>query len=632
VCCVPCAALIAPHFAWYGVRGAFRGRGNEVANLLWVAIALPLAGCLALAFAGGRLAPRAVAIVGCGTVFAAFALVVLAWGDLLTLPESARVRTSAGWRWLDAGTVSVAARLVFDPLAAALALIVTGIGGLIHVYAAGYMRGDPGYARFFALLNGFIAAMLLLTFAGSVPLLAVGWIGVGIASALLIAFWHDRPGTVAAGRKAFIVNMVGDVGLLAAMAVFADRLGTLDMGTINATAPQLSREAAVVAAVGLLLAAGAKSAQLPLSGWLPDAMAGPTPVSALIHAATMVAAGIYLLIRLFPVLDRSGLLGLIAVIGALTALYGGACALAQPNLKRVLAYSTVSQLGLMVFAIGMGATAVAAFHLATHAAFKAVLFLAAGSVIHALDGEEEMSRMGGLLRRLPGTAVAFGIGALALGGFPGLSGFFSKDAIAEIARERGPLPYLAALAISALTAAYATRAFVRTFLGPTHPAHPHVHAPGPEMTVPQGVLAALAVVAGYLPIQAFLLPRLGGEEAHLTLAGAAISTLVALAAAAATWFLLQRRRDVAAESPATRFLRGGLGLDNLVDALFVAPALALAEFAQGGDRGGTAQGGGGDTPGPPNAFAAFRHANLHRHVLGVAAGAFAVAVLLLLRG
>lgn len=598
-------------------------------NLLWVAIALPLAGCLTLTFAGGRMAPRTVAAIGCGTVLVAFALVLLAWGDLLTLDAARRVRVSAGWTWLDAGAVTTTARLVFDPLAATLALIVTGVGGLIHVYAAGYMRDDPGYTRFFAELNGFIAAMLLLTLAGSVPLLAVGWIGVGIASALLISFWYDRPGTVAAGRKAFIVNMVGDVGLLAAMAVFAGVLGTLDMGTITATAPQLPRGAAVVAAVGLLLAAGAKSAQLPLSGWLPDAMAGPTPVSALIHAATMVAAGIYLLIRLFPVLDRSGLLGLVAVIGALTALYGGVCALAQPNLKRVLAYSTVSQLGLMVFAIGLGATSVAAFHLATHAAFKATLFLAAGSVIHALDGEEEMRGMGGLLRRLPGTALAFGIGALALGGFPGLSGFFSKDAIAEVAQEHGVLPYLTALAISALTAAYATRAFVRTFLGAPSAAHPHIHPPGPEMTVPQGILAALAVVAGYLPVQGFLLPRLGGEEVHLTLSGAAVSTLVALLAAAVTWFFVRGGRATTAETPLVRLLRGGLGLDNLIDALFVAPALALAEYAQGA---GYPLGGGGGTPGPANAFATFRHANLHRHVLGVAAGAFAVAVWLLLRG
>ncbi|MDQ2786500.1 MAG: NADH-quinone oxidoreductase subunit L [Chloroflexota bacterium] len=607
-------------------------------NLLWIAVAAPLVSCIVLVVVGARWSERAIGALACISVFISFFLVLLAFSDLVGLAAGSRVRVSSGWTWLALGDFNLQARLLFDPLAALLALIVTGVGGLIHLYAVGYMAGDPGYTRFFAELNGFIAAMLLLTLADSVPLLAVGWIGVGIASALLVAFWYDRAGTVAAGRKAFLYNIVGDIGLIVAMAVFIHKLGTLDMAAINAQVANLPQSWAIVAVIGLLLAAGAKSAQLPLSAWLPDAMAGPTPVSALIHAATMVAAGIYLLIRLFPVIDRSNLNGLVATIGALTGLYGGCCALVQPNLKRVLAYSTVSQLGLMVFAIGMNATAVAAFHLATHAAFKAVLFLAAGSVIHALDGEELLDGMGGLARRLPQTTIAFAIGALALAGTPGLSGFFSKDAIVDVSRRHGVLPYLAALAISALTAAYVTRAFVRTFLGPANAAH--LHPPGPVMTVPQWILAILAVIAGYLPVQRFLVPRLGGEIVTIKAQSAAISTLVALIAAAITWALVinpeRRHRLLASGAGVQRWLLGGMGLDAIVRVIVVRPIVTLADYAQGSPsplapfpprEGGI----GGSTESIPF-LVPLRHANLHRYVGGLATGAFILAIYLLVRG
>jgi len=609
-----------------------------VVNLLWTAVAAPLISCIVLVIVGARLRERAIGLMACVSVFISFILVLLVFSDLVGLAAENRVRVSSGWTWLELGDFHLQARLLFDPLAALLALIVTGVGGLIHVYAVGYMAGDPGYTRFFAELNGFIAAMLLLTLADSVPLLAVGWIGVGIASALLVAFWYDRAGTVAAGRKAFLYNIVGDIGLIVAMAVFIHKLGTLDMATINTHVANLPQSWAIVAVIGLLLAAGAKSAQLPLSGWLPDAMAGPTPVSALIHAATMVAAGIYLLIRLFPVIDRSDLNGLVAAIGAVTALYGGLCALVQPNLKRVLAYSTISQLGLMVFAIGMDATAVAAFHLATHAAFKAGLFLAAGSVIHALDGEELLDGMGGLARRLPQTTIAFAIGALALAGTPGLSGFFSKDAIVDVARTHGILPYLAALAISALTAAYATRAFVRTFLGPANPAH--LHPPSPVMTAPQWMLTILAVIAGYLPVQRFLVPRLGGEIVTIKAQSAVISTLVAAIAAAITWALVanpeRRRRLLAASAGVQRWLLGGMGLDAIVNVIVVHPIVTLADYAQGSPNPltpfPTGEGGArGSTESIPFLMP-LRHANLHRYVGGLAAGTFILAIYLLVRG
>jgi len=609
-----------------------------VVNLLWIAVAAPLISCVLLVMVGARLGERAIGAMACISVFISFVLVLLAFSDLIGLAAGSRVRVSSGWTWLELGDFNLQARLLFDPLAALLALIVTGVGGLIHLYAVGYMEGDPGYARFFAELNGFIAAMLLLALADSVPLLAVGWIGVGIASALLVAFWYDRAGTVAAGRKAFLYNIVGDIGLIVAMAVFIHKLGTLDMAAINTQVANLPQSWAIVAVIGLLLAAGAKSAQLPLSGWLPDAMAGPTPVSALIHAATMVAAGIYLLIRLFPVIDRSNLNGLVATIGALTGLYGGLCALVQPNLKRVLAYSTISQLGLMVFAIGMDATAVAAFHLATHAAFKAVLFLAAGSVIHALDGEELLDGMGGLARRLPQTTIAFAIGALALTGTPGLSGFFSKDAIVDVARTHGILPYLAALAISALTAAYATRAFVRTFLGPANASH--LHPPGPVMAAPQWILTILAVIAGWLPVQRFLVPRLGGEIVTIKAQSAVVSTLVALIAAAITWVLVanpeRRRRLLAGGASVQRWLLGGMGLDGIVNVIVVRPIVTLADYAQGSPNPSTPfsprEGGTGVSGESIPFLVPLRHANLHRYVGGLATGAFILAIYLLVRG
>jgi NADH-quinone oxidoreductase subunit L len=348
----------------------------------------------------------------------------------------------------------------------------------------------------------------------------------------------------------------------------------------------------------------------------------------------MVAAGIYLLIRMFPVLDRANVTGFVAVIGALTALYGGCCAIVQPNLKRVLAYSTVSQLGLMVFAIGMDATAVAAFHLATHAAFKAVLFLAAGSVIHALDGEEMLDAMGGLWVRLPQTGIAFLIGALALGGFPGFSGFFSKDAIVDVAREHGILPYLAALAISALTAAYATRAFVRTFLGPRNPAH--IHPPGPVMLIPQWILAILAVIMGYVPIERFLIPSLGGEVVTIDIQTAIISTAVSLLSAAVTWLLVsdpdRRRALLAGGAGLQRFLLYGMGLDALVDALVVRPVTWIAGIAQpdaiASSPGSSVQQ--GEAEG--RLAGALRHPSVHRYVAGLGIGAFALAVYLLVRG
>lgn len=604
-------------------------------NLLWVAVLLPLLGCIVLALFGAQMGVRAIAVVGCLSVVASFVCVVLALTDLVSLPSGERVRVSDGWIWLQLGDFTLRARLLFDPLSALFALIVTGVGGLIHIYAAGYIDGDPGFARFFSELNGFIAAMLLLVLADSIPLLAVGWIGVGIASALLIAFWYDRPGTIAAGRKAFLFNMVGDIGLIVAMAIFIHYLRTLDMQTINATVAKLPHGWAIVAVIGLLVAAGAKSAQLPLSGWLPDAMAGPTPVSALIHAATMVAAGIYLLIRLFPVIGRSDLGWLVALIGALTALYGGACAIVQPNLKRVLAYSTVSQLGLMVFAIGMNATAVAAFHLATHAAFKAVLFLAAGAVIHALGGEELLDNMGGLARRLPQTAIMFAVAALALAGTPGLSGFFSKDAIVDVAREHGIVQFLAALAISALTAAYITRAFARTFLGP--PTDAHLHPPGPVMTLPLWVLTILVVVAGYIPIQTFLIPRLGGEKVSINLQSATVSTLVSLVAAIITWFLVaspaRRRALLAGGAGLQRWLLGGMGLDAVVDTIVVRPISYLATYAQGvfappTDLSVREAG----ESGTGSVLAPLRHANLHRYVAGVALGALILGLYLMVRG
>jgi NADH-quinone oxidoreductase subunit L len=410
--------------------------------------------------------------------------------------------------WIAVGSFEVPFGLLLDPLSCVMILVVTGIGSLIHVYSVGYMDHDEDRVRYFSYLNLFTFFMLLLVLGGSLPLVFVGWEGVGLCSYLLIGFWYRKDSASAAGLKAFLVNRIGDVGLILGMIFAFHAFGSLDLVDIADNGGALASERlwqfgpVTIAALLFFLGAVGKSAQIPLHVWLPDAMEGPTPVSALIHAATMVTAGVYLVARLAPLYSRSATaLLVVAVVGAATALMAGTIAIVQTDIKRVLAYSTVSQLGFMFLAAGAGAFGVAVFHLYTHAFFKALLFLGAGSVIHAMSGEQDMGRMGGLWRKIPWTFGTFLAGVLAISGIPLFAGFYSKDEILAGALGAGhPVLFGVALFTAMLTAAYMARLVFLTFFGRfrgSQETAQHVHESPASMIVPLVLLAVGSLVAGY---------------------------------------------------------------------------------------------------------------------------------------
>src|SRR5919202_2614250 len=424
----------------------------------WLLIALPLAGAAVLLL-GGRRTDRWGHLLGTGTVVAAFVL-----GLLCTLQLDGRRVDVDLFTFVPTGSLDVRAELLFDPLSAVFVLLITGVGALIHVYSIGYMAHDPRRRLFFAYLNLFVAAMLLLVLGDNFVALYVGWEGVGLASYLLIAFWYTRPSAATAAKKAFIMNRVGDVGLALAIFIMFAQLGTTSYAGVFGAVGTLA--GGTVTAIGLLLLLGAcgKSGQFPLQAWLPDAMEGPTPVSALIHAATMVTAGVYLIARSAPIYDQTPTArAAVLAVGAITLTIGAIAGCAQDDIKKVLAYSTVSQIGYMFLAVGLGPVGYVAglAHLLTHGFFKAGLFLGAGSVMHAMNDDVDMRRFGGLARFLPVTFATFGLGYLALIGFPFLSGYFSKDAIIEAALGqegwRGWAFGGAALLAVARTAFYLTR-------------------------------------------------------------------------------------------------------------------------------------------------------------------------------
>ncbi len=474
----------------------------------WLILLFPLLGFLYSALVGRVLSRRSCGFVGSAAVGLSFLVGLAAFFEMLGLPGESRAVELPLWTWIVAGKLSVPFGLLLDPLSIMMVLIITGVGFLIHVYATGYMKGDPDYARFFALMNVFVLAMLMLVLAGNFLLLIVGWGGVGFSSYALIAFWFQKPENASAGTKAFVTNSIGDIGLLFAVFLIFITFGRVDYsGVFSEASQKLAYNGPLVTAIVLLLLVGAaaKSAQIPLHVWLPDAMAGPTPVSALIHAATMVTAGVYLIARAHPLYQLAPTaMMIVAFIGAVTALFSATIGLVQPNIKRVLAYSTMSQLGYMFMAVGVGAYAAGMFHLMTHAFFKALLFMAAGGVIHALAGEESLNRMGGLWKSLPGMYAGFLVGSLALAGFPLLSGFFSKDEIvyAAFASERGNVVLgVLALITVALTGFYIFRAFFMAFHGTSHVSHEvahHMHKPGASMTLPVVILTVLAALGGYL--------------------------------------------------------------------------------------------------------------------------------------
>ncbi|MGZ6995399.1 MAG: NADH-quinone oxidoreductase subunit L, partial [Acidimicrobiia bacterium] len=403
---------------------------RDLLDTVWIVPALPLLGAVILLVLGKRIGEPKAGWIATGLLALAFVWSVVMLGAMLDLPDNARTNTVNLFTWFPAGALRVNIGFLTDPLSVTWILLVTGVGSLIHLYAIGYMHGDARFTRFFAYLNLFAASMLILVLGSSFLVTFLGWEGVGLCSYLLISHWFERNRAAVAGKKAFITNRVGDFGFMLAMFFIIGSVGSLDYAAMNLKAGSLPHT--TVTAIALLLFVGCigKSAQIPLHVWLPDAMEGPTPVSALIHAATMVTAGVYLLCRAHPFFEASGdAMTVVAWVGAGTALLAGTVALVQPDIKRVLAYSTVSQLGYMFLACGVGAFTAGIFHLATHAFFKALLFLGSGSVIHAMSGEQDMRSMGGLRQKLPWTHATMLVGCIAIAGIPPLAGFFSKDEI-----------------------------------------------------------------------------------------------------------------------------------------------------------------------------------------------------------
>ena len=438
----------------------------------WLCLLAPIAGALSITLAGTRISRSTAAWISTGSVFVGFAGALVAFIKVVGESPDDRSHLSTAYTWLGAGKFNVAMQILVDPVSLTMMLIITGVGGLIVWYSMGYMKGEDEERRYFAYMAFFVFSMLMLVMGGNLLLLLVGWGLVGLASYLLIGFYHDRPEAVAAAKKAFIMNAIGDAAMALGFFLLIAKTGSLDFSTTFAAASngELSSSTANLVALGLLGGAIAKSAQLPLHTWLPDAMEGPTPVSALIHAATMVTAGVYLIVRTHSIFEAApDVQHLAAIIGALTLLVAGLVALVQWDIKRVIAYSTMSQIGYMFLAAGVGAYDLGMFHLMTHAFFKALLFLAAGIVIHHLAGEQDIRKMGGLRKLMPATAFMFLIGTLALMGVPPLSGFWSKDAILASALATGGVLgwflYVAGLAGALLTGMYALRLYLLVFHG-----------------------------------------------------------------------------------------------------------------------------------------------------------------------
>jgi len=575
-------------------------------QVLWLIPVFPLLGFLIAVAANNS--HGLVKITSPLAVLASFAVALASVLSLTGADEGARLYQHV-YTWIVAGPFRADIAFRIDALSAVMVLIVTGVGFLIHVYSVGYMGHDHDCARFFAYLNLFMFSMLLLVLGDNLLVLFVGWEGVGLCSYLLIGFWYEKDENAAAGKKAFIVNRVGDMGFVLGLFLLTWSLApaaggalSLDFAHVEAHAHTLAPATATVIALLLLVGAAGKSAQLPLYVWLPDAMAGPTPVSALIHAATMVTAGIYMIARLHVVFEMSPTaLQVVATLGALTALFAATIALVQTDIKKVLAYSTVSQLGFMVLALGVGAFATAIFHVMTHAFFKALLFLGAGSVIHGMSGEQDVQKMGGLRTKMPVTFWTFLVGTLAIAGAPGLAGFFSKDEILWHTWSSGhTVLWLIATITATLTAFYMFRLLFLTFFGDLRADHDvahHVHESPAVMTIPLVILAALSIVGGWVGLPEhwlwgnklgeFLAPVTGhphaAEHAGMLGEGAlmAIATTLAIAGATLAYVfyirlpglpmvLSWRLRGI------YELLRDKYRVDELYDAIIVTPYVWLS--------------------------------------------------------
>ena len=564
---------------------------------LWLIPLLPFAGFLFNGIFGRRLPKAAVTTVALLAPLASLIVVLnaaVAAGSGALLPVTETFPRS----WIDAGTLHIDFSFVLDQLSLVMLLVVTGVGFIIHVYSVGYMGHEEGYWRFFSYMNLFMFFMTVLVLAGNALLMFVGWEGVGLASYLLIGFYFQRQSAADAGKKAFIVNRIGDFGFLIGLFLLLANFGTLtfsDIASKIAADPAITGGVLTAIALCLLVGATGKSAQLPLYVWLPDAMEGPTPVSALIHAVIMVTAGVYMIVRTHFIFDRSPFaLGVVAIVGAATALFAATIGLVQNDIKRVLAYSTISQLGYMFLGCGVAAYSAAIFHLMTHAFFKALLFLAAGSVIHALGGEQDLRKMGGLRKQIPITFWTMTAAVIAIAGFPPFAGFFSKDAILLAAFVHGPggkALWFVGLVTALLTSFYMFRLWYLAFMGESrsHDVHPH-ESPW-SMLGPLVILALLSVGGGWIGIgrfAAYLAPSVGASSTEEVSFGLEVGLMVlAVAVAFIGWFIADRFYRKRPERPAelAASMPAGYGLltnkyyvDEIYNAAFVRPVMMFSKY------------------------------------------------------
>ena len=562
----------------------------------WFILLFPLAGFIFLSWYGNRISKILVGAIGCGVVGASFLTSLVALSNLLFLPAEERVgKVQVLYQWISSADFKLDLAILVDPLSVFMFLIVTGVGFVIHIYSIGYMHDDPEYARFFSYLNLFIFSMLVLVAAADFFFLIVGWALVGLASYLLIGFYKEKTSAVLAARKAFVMNVIGDVGMVIAAFVIFESFGTLNFIEVFAAAPgtfRVNDDQILLITLLLLVGAFAKSAQLPLHTWLPDAMEGPTPVSALIHAATMVTAGVYLVARCHVLYELAPFtMYLIATVGVLTAVFAGTMGMFQYDIKRVIAYSTMSQLGYMFLAMGIGVYSLGMFHLMTHAFFKALLFLAAGSVIHAMDGEQDIRKMGGLRRVMPLTHGTFLIGALALAGFPLTSGYFSKEAIilSSYHEDMGNFIFwVIALITAGMTAFYIFRIYFSTFIGETRSPDTHPHESPKTMVLPLIILAIFALGGGLLSplVDGFLAPVFGREVHHfhdgLLETIALIAGIGGIATAVLVYQISKDRIELMKEAfaPLYDLVFHKYYIDEIYDFLIVNPTKAIGAFME----------------------------------------------------
>jgi|YNPNPStandDraft_1061719.scaffolds.fasta_scaffold00247_3 NADH-quinone oxidoreductase subunit L len=583
-------------------------------EFIWIVPLCPLVGFLIHGLLGPYVRREFTGVLASGVIGLGFVISAVAFQELLMLPPAQRSVQVTVYTWVLSGALNVPVGFLVDPLSCVMLMVVSGVGCIIHVYSIGYMHGERGFVRYFAYLNLFVFAMLTLVSANNFLLMFVGWEGVGLCSYLLIGYYYERKSAADAGKKAFVVNRIGDFGFILGMLLIFSVFGTLDFMEVFRRAPrELEAGGLIITAITLLLFVGAtgKSAQLPLYTWLPDAMEGPTPVSALIHAATMVTAGVYMVARcnvLYAMAPVS--MTVVAVVGALTAIFAASIGLTQFDIKRVLAYSTISQLGYMFLACGVGAWAAGIFHLMTHAFFKALLFMGAGSVMHALAGELDMRKMGSLRNHMPRTYWTYLVGTLAIAGIFPFAGFFSKDEILFRALTQGNIYYWLIGATAAfMTSFYMFRTVFMTFHGESrmdpHVAH-HVHESPPVMTVPLVILAFLSVIGGFVGVPVihggnaigdFLSPVMRGQEllaapvhgtgAHHSAAQELLLMAISLGIALAGWWLARKFYVTSPELPSkTARALGGLyvlvfnkyWVDELYDTIAVRPIIRFSNW------------------------------------------------------